>query len=309
MPQDSSRGPVTIHRLVEATNVVVPDYTNVSFTEAQIERGAHRDFVVGLGAEWEADGRNQLEYLRTQGLQAQHRIVDIGCGALRAGRHFVDYLEPGRYYGIDANQSLLEIGYNRELTQGQRDRLPVGNLRSNDRFNTDFGVQFDYAIAQSVFTHVSLNHVRLCLYRLGKVMKPGGKFYASYFRQPPETPYDHVYTLREGGRSYLNETNIFWYHSADLEWAGTFGGWDFTFAGDYGSKQGQEMGVFTKLTSSQLESRAKAADRQARDAALGEERRRERAAVNAAIAGGGPKSVVLRGRRKVARLISPYPRI
>jgi hypothetical protein len=36
------------------------------------------------------------------------------------------------------------------------------------------------AIAQSVFTHVSLNQMRLCLYRLARVMRPGGTFYATF---------------------------------------------------------------------------------------------------------------------------------
>ena len=57
-----------------------------------------------------------------------------------------------------------------------------------DRFDADFGVQFDMAIAQSVFTHVSLNHVRLCLHRVAKVMKPGGKFFATFTERPPTTP-------------------------------------------------------------------------------------------------------------------------
>jgi hypothetical protein len=37
----------------------------------------------------------------------------------------------------------------------------VANLRSTDRFDNDFGVAFDVAIAQSVFTHMPLNMMRL----------------------------------------------------------------------------------------------------------------------------------------------------
>lgn len=78
----------------------------------------------------------------------------------------VDYLQPGNYYGIDINHSVLQAGYDRELDDDQRARLPAENLRATDRFDIDFGVQFDMGIAQSVFTHMSLNHIRLCLYRV-----------------------------------------------------------------------------------------------------------------------------------------------
>ena len=29
------------------------------------------------------------------------RMLEIGCGNLRAGRLFIDYLDAGDYYGID----------------------------------------------------------------------------------------------------------------------------------------------------------------------------------------------------------------
>jgi hypothetical protein len=48
-----------------------------------------------------------------------------------------------------------------EIAEGKHralHRWPT-NLVANERFNTDFGVTFDIAIAQSVFTHVSLNHI------------------------------------------------------------------------------------------------------------------------------------------------------
>ena len=43
-----------------------------------------------------------------------HRLLDIGCGALRGGVHFVRYLEDGNYAGLDVNRSLIAAGH-REL--------------------------------------------------------------------------------------------------------------------------------------------------------------------------------------------------
>jgi SAM-dependent methyltransferase len=43
------------------------------------------------------------------------------------------------------------------------------------------GQTFDYALAQSVFTHLSLNEIMRCLVEVGKVLAPEGRFYATFF--------------------------------------------------------------------------------------------------------------------------------
>ena len=220
-----------------------PDYSGREFTAEEIRAGAHRAFIGGV---WDSHGERQLEYLRAQGLLPHHRLVDIGCGPFRAGRHFIDYLEPGNYYGIDANRSLIQAGYDVELSEEQRARLPVTNLRANDRFDVDFGVQFDMAIAQSVFTHVSINHVRLCLYRLAPVMREGGVFYATFFVRSPSTPVDAVVPSKRG-KPFFNEKNVFWHYSGDLEWAAGFSPWRYTYVGDWGHPANQKMATFERV--------------------------------------------------------------
>ena len=34
-------------------------------------------------------------------------MLEIGCGNLRAGRLFIDYLDAGNYYGIDISPDIL----------------------------------------------------------------------------------------------------------------------------------------------------------------------------------------------------------
>lgn len=233
-----------IEHRVECEGVTVPDYSGRQFSEQEIANGRHRSYI---GGRWDELGPEQLNFLTAHGLQPDHRLIDVGCGCFRAGRYLIDALEQGHYYGIDANLQLLQLGYDTELSDEQRTRLPVENLRANDRFDVDFGVMFDMAIAQSVFTHIPLNHIRLCMYRLAKVMRPGGKFYATFFEQPESVPIDKIVIRRKGGRPFLNEQDIFWYHRSDMEWVATFGPWRARYIGDWQHPAGQMMMEYTRV--------------------------------------------------------------
>jgi SAM-dependent methyltransferase len=235
-----------IEERVEVARVPRPNYARKVFTDAEIAAGKHRSYI---GGHWDTHGQHQLDFLVAQGLQPGDKFLDVGCGSLRAGRHLVDYLEPGNYYGIDANRSLIQAGYDVELTDEQRAKLPIANLRANERFDGDFAVPFDMAIAQSVFTHVSLNHMRLCLLRLAKVMRPGAKFYATFNEQPWSTSVDKVIE-RDGRHPHFSEQNVFWYYRADLKWAGSFGPWRYRYIGNWDHPGGQKMVEYTRLKGS-----------------------------------------------------------
>jgi SAM-dependent methyltransferase len=232
-----------IARRVETTTGT-PDYANRKFSATEVAKGYHREFVGGM---WDEIGQLQMRFLEERGLQPSHRLVDIGAGAFRAGRHLIDFLDPGNYYAIDANLDLLQSGYDLELTDEQRRRLPLANLRANDRFDTDFGVEFDFAMAQSVFTHLSLNHLRLCLYRLARSMRPGGTFYATFFEQTPDTPIDAIVRRDEKTRPRFYERNVFWYYRDDLRWAASGLPWSYRYIGKWGHPRGQRMVQYTRL--------------------------------------------------------------
>jgi hypothetical protein len=167
-----------------------------------IRQVGHRDYVGGL---WDVLGRLQFDFLLAQGLRPHHYLLDIGCGCLRGGVHFIRYLEPGHYLGIDKEPALLEAGVARELGrdlfESRRPRL----LASADFDFAQFGQLVDFALAQSVFTHLPPPHIRACLGRLRPCTGPGGCFFATFFESPrprrnPDVPHDHgffAYTRRQ----------------------------------------------------------------------------------------------------------------
>jgi SAM-dependent methyltransferase len=149
-------------------------------TASEIAAGKHRSFVGGL---WEEIGQLQFDFIKAQGLMPEHKLVDIGCGAMRGGVYFVGYLRKGNYYGLDINASLIEAA-NLELKNLDLLRKSP-NLLVNDKFELSmFETKFDYAIGVSVFTHLYLNNIMRCLVEVEKVLSPNGKFYASFFQSP-----------------------------------------------------------------------------------------------------------------------------
>jgi SAM-dependent methyltransferase len=198
------------------------------------------------GGHWERLGKLQLDFLVGQGLEPSARFLDVACGPLRAGIHLVDYLDAGHYYGIDINQSLLDAGYDMEMSEELRAKLPREHLRRTKRFDCDFGVEFDAAIAHSLFTHLPLNDIRLCLYRVAKHMKVGGRFFATIFEAPADFPLDGVLYEGRRRRSKYSERNDFWYWPSDLEWAASFSPWRFRYIGDWGHPRSQKMAEFVR---------------------------------------------------------------
>jgi SAM-dependent methyltransferase len=220
-------------------------YFDTARIACRVAAGQHRTLVGGL---WDEVGKLQFDFLRARGLVPHHKLLDVGCGSLRGGVHFVGYLEPGHYHGIDISQELLDAGYDIELAAvGLQDRLPRQNLRRTSDFEL-VGLEqtFDFAIAQSLFTHLSLNRIRQCLERLVPAMKPGGAFYATFFERPAGAPASEPVRHEPGGIVTYGERDPYHYSLADLEHAARGLPWSVRNLGDWGHPRAQRMAVFTR---------------------------------------------------------------
>ena len=69
-------------------------YYDESYIQEQLRLGKHRQVVGGM---WDEIGALQLEFLQGRGLQPDDLLLDVGCGSLRGGVKFVEYLNPVRY--------------------------------------------------------------------------------------------------------------------------------------------------------------------------------------------------------------------
>ncbi len=133
-----------------------------------------------VGGKWDEIGQLQFEFIRNQGLDVDDKLLDIGCGTLRGGWRFIEYLRPGNYTGIDISPDALKAARDRwddAFFHQNTPRLEIVDGLTFDGF-TD---TFDVLLAQSVLTHTPPETVRTCLENVGKVMDEDSVFFATFF--------------------------------------------------------------------------------------------------------------------------------
>lgn len=146
-----------------------------------LERHGHRAYV-GPREQFDIGAAHQFNLMtELMGLREHHRLLEIGCGSLRAGRLFITYLLPERYCGLEPNTWLVEAGLEHEIGADL-----VARRRPAFRADDDFDLRrfertFDFIIAQSVFSHTAQHQMSACLEAAAEVLAPGGRFVASYW--------------------------------------------------------------------------------------------------------------------------------
>lgn len=153
---------------------------HVSYYRAVMRSDAARSPEAAVGsastARWHALGRMQFDYLVEHGLTPDARMLEIGCGNLRAGRLFIDYLEPGHYYGIDISPDILVAAQQTVAEYGLAGKVPHLTPVRDLRFGFLPDAYFTVVHAHSVFSHSPLEVIDECLAHVGRIMAPGGFF-------------------------------------------------------------------------------------------------------------------------------------
>jgi len=201
--------------------------------------------AIGYVEEWDVHGPRQLEFLQEHGLLPEHYLLDVGCGPLRGGVHFISYLDAGHYFGLDKNAGVLETARAVELKRyGIEHKSPTLVAMENFDFSA-LGHQFDYAWAQSVFTHLPLNNIVRCVMNAEKVLRPGGKFLATFYENADGKR--NLDPIRQSPQvtSYFDEDS-FHYDYATFEWIADGTTLDVDYVGDWGNPRNQKVVLFTK---------------------------------------------------------------
>lgn len=139
----------------------------------------HRGYVGGM---WEEIGQLQFDFLIRKGLKPDSYLLDIACGALRLGVKAIPYLEPAHYLGIEKESGLVKAGLEEELDPALREEKQPNIVISNSFEFEKLKQKADFAIAQSLFTHLTPGLINRCFKKLQPYIKDDGVFYATYFR-------------------------------------------------------------------------------------------------------------------------------
>lgn len=219
-------------------------YDDQTSIAAGVAKGEHRELIGGL---WDEIGRLQLEFLQAKGLKPHHKLLDIGCGSLRLGVRAVDYLEASNYWGTDINESLLTAGYDKEIMPAG---LTAKLARSNLLIDPDFKFgglprHFEFVIAQSVFTHLPLDHLRHCLTNLAAHLEGPCTFFVTVFIAPESN--SSVPFMQQPG-AVLSHPDRDPYHCsiADLHRVAAGLPWTMEFIGNWEHPRNQQMVAFRK---------------------------------------------------------------
>ena len=159
-----------------------------SLDRAAEELAARGIFLGGPPHRFAAAGRKQTMALLHHGLNLDSKVLDIGCGSLRAGHWLIRLLDPGCYFGIEPNRAMLEAGVEvllgPEIVAAKR---PTFSYR-DDFAMTDFDQRFDFYVARSIWSHASKSQIEAMLDGFVATSAPDATFLTSYFPASARRP-------------------------------------------------------------------------------------------------------------------------
>jgi surface carbohydrate biosynthesis protein len=126
--------------------------------------------------------RFQLEYLVQHGMQPGSTLLDYGCGAVAAGLHMIEYLQPGHYTGVDISEGVLAEALRRVRAADLARKRPTLWHLTHGRLTDLPALPRDFVWAQSVLTHMPPDDIRELLGLLPAYLAPGGRVFATITR-------------------------------------------------------------------------------------------------------------------------------
>lgn len=140
----------------------------------------HYRAYVGPPKDYDLISAMVFNLLTSIGLRQHHRVLDIGCGSLRAGRLLIPYLNQGNYIGIEPNKWLVDEGIRNEIGKDLvKIKKPTFSFHASmNGFKEP--LQVDYAIAQSIFSHCGKDLIQEWLSQVSFHLKDTGALLATF---------------------------------------------------------------------------------------------------------------------------------
>jgi SAM-dependent methyltransferase len=136
---------------------------------------------VGPPEDYDLIAAMTFNLLTTLGLRQFHSLLDIGCGSLRIGRLLIPYLNRGKYFGVEPNEWLVDEGIKRELGETLLQiKRPTFFFSDSPATVAQAKVSFDFALAQSIFSHCGLDLIKNWLFAISRSLARDGALVATF---------------------------------------------------------------------------------------------------------------------------------
>lgn len=195
---------------------------------------------------WDLRRDSYFGFLRSKGLDENTRLLDIGCGAMPLGHAALPFFAQGtgQYFAADISQKTIDVA--QDLLRQKGLAIADENISISDNFDwPDDWAPIDMAFSNSLFSHLTLNAIYLCLVNVHRVMKPGGVYYSTFFLCPDD--HDQRYEYLIGKLRLKLWADAYCYKFAAMEAIAKAAGFEFSLSEKYNIGQ-QVTGTFTKAT-------------------------------------------------------------
>ncbi len=163
------------------------------FTKVEIERAKRKPQThniwknnVGLNhvslEKSQKDGAEWLKFLIKNGLKKTDKVLDYGCGSLRLGKTLMEFLEPGKYVGVDISDHFYNLGkkhyVNSKIINEKKPRFFIINSNDYEKFMTN--KKFDYIYSSWVLMHIPPYELNNYFQNIFPLMHNKTKFYFDF---------------------------------------------------------------------------------------------------------------------------------
>jgi SAM-dependent methyltransferase len=149
----------------------------------------HYRAYVGPPEDYDLIAAMTFNLLTTLGLRQHHSLLDVGCGSLRIGRLLIPYLNRGKYFGIEPAEWLVAEGIKQELGETVvQTKRPTFFFTDSPETVVRAKVSFDFALAQSIFSHCGLDLIRGWLSAVSRALAEDGVLIATFLPSDEDSP-------------------------------------------------------------------------------------------------------------------------
>jgi len=150
---------------------------------------SHYRAYVGPPEDYDLIAAMTFNLLTTLGLRQHHSLLDVGCGSLRIGRLLIPYLNCGKYFGVEPNEWLVQEGIKREIGETLLQiKSPTFLFSNSPERITQTKAAFDFALAQSIFSHCGLDLIENWLSAISRSLAQNGALIATFLIGEEDSP-------------------------------------------------------------------------------------------------------------------------